>query len=51
MTAPWRLICIVLAFVLAAIGAFAWPAPVEPFRLKLLCAAFMFFMLAQMISG
>ena len=47
--APWTLICLVFAFVLFAIGAFAWPVP-EPHRTKVVSAGLMFWVLAQIIS-
>ena len=36
--APLHLILVVLACVLFFLGAFAWPAPVEPYRTKLVAA-------------
>jgi hypothetical protein len=33
--APIRLILMVLAVVLLFLAAFAWPAPVEPYRMKM----------------
>jgi hypothetical protein len=50
MNAPWQLICFVFAFVLFAIGAFAWPPVVEPWRLKIVSAGLMFYVLAQLIA-
>jgi len=50
MGAPWVLICMVFAFVLFAIAAFAWPAPIEPWRVKIVAAGLMFYVLAQLIG-
>jgi hypothetical protein len=49
--APWSLICLVFALVLFAIGAFAWPVPVEPYRVKIVSAGLMFYILSLMIGG
>jgi hypothetical protein len=51
MNAPWSLICLVFALVLFAIGAFLWPVPVEPYRVKIVSAGLMFYVLAQLIGG
>lgn len=51
MKAPWSLICLVFAFVLFFIGAFAWPVPVEPYRLKIVSAGLMFWVLAQLVGN
>jgi hypothetical protein len=50
MNAPWALICLVLAFVLFALGAFAWPVPIEPYRVKIVSAGLMFWVLASLIK-
>jgi len=50
MTAPYSLICLVFAFVLFFIGAFAWPAPIEPYRLKIVSACLMCMVLAQLVN-
>jgi hypothetical protein len=36
--APFQLILVILAAVLFFLAAFAWPAPVEPYRTKLVAA-------------
>jgi len=41
-SAPLHLILMVLALVLFFLAAFAWPAPVEPYRLKLMAAGLFF---------
>lgn len=50
MNAPWKLICLVFALVLFFIGAFAWPAPVEPYRAKIVSAGLMFYILSLLIG-
>jgi hypothetical protein len=44
------LICVLFAFVLFAIAAFAYPPPVEPYRLKLVAAGLMFYMLSLFVT-
>lgn len=44
--APMHLIFIVLAMVLFAIAGFGWPAPVEPYRMKLVAAGLFFWVLS-----
>ena len=44
--APLRLIFVVLALVLFAIGAFGWLAPVEPYRIKIVSAGLFFYTLS-----
>lgn len=44
--APLHLFLIVLACVLLGLAAFAWPAPVEPWRTKLLAAGLFFWCLS-----
>jgi hypothetical protein len=50
MNAPWSLICLIFAFVLFALAAFAWPAPVEPWRLKLVAGGLMFYTLSLLVK-
>ena len=50
MNAPWSLICLVFALVLFALGAFAWPPIVEPWRVKIVSAGLMFWVLAQLVG-
>jgi hypothetical protein len=45
-SAPLHLILIVLATVLFFLAAFAWPAPVEPYRMKLVAAGLFFWCLS-----
>ena len=45
-TAPLRLIFVVLALVLFAIGGFGWLAPVEPYRVKIVSAGLFFWILS-----
>ena len=45
--APLRLIFVVLAMVLFAIGGFGWLAPVEPYRVKIVSAGLFFYVLAS----
>jgi hypothetical protein len=51
MTAPWSLICLVLALVLFALGAFAWPIPFDGWRVKIVSAGLMFLVLSQLIRA
>ncbi len=51
MNAPWRLICLVFALVLFAIGGFGWLAPVEPYRTKIISAGLFFWVLSQLLTG
>lgn len=46
-SAPLHLIFVVLALVLFALAAFAWPAPVEPWRMKLGWAGMFFLVLSS----
>lgn len=41
-SAPLRIILVIIAGVLFGFAAFAWPAPVEPYRVKLIAAGLMF---------
>jgi hypothetical protein len=50
MNAPWSLICFVFAFVLFAIAGFAWPVPIDAWRVKLIAAGLMFWVLASLIG-
>ena len=50
MTAPWGLICLIFAFVLFFIGAFAWPPTVEPWRVKIVSAGLMFYILSMLVG-
>jgi hypothetical protein len=45
--APLHLIFVVLALVLFFLAGFGWPAPVEPYRLKLIGAGLFFMLLAS----
>lgn len=45
----WKLVCIVLALVLFALAGFGWPAPVEPYRVKIIGAGLFFYVLAQLV--
>jgi hypothetical protein len=47
--APLHLIVLVLALVLLFLGAFAWPAPVEPWRVKLVAAGLFFWCLSTFL--
>jgi hypothetical protein len=51
MNAPWVLICQVFAFVLFAIGAFAWAPDPWPWRLKCVSAGLMFYILSLLIHA
>jgi hypothetical protein len=51
MNAPWSLICLVLAFVLFAFGAFAWPVPFEAWRVKIVSAGLMFYILSLLVRA
>ena len=44
--APLHLILVVLAVVMFAIAAFGWPAPVEPWRVKIVAAGLFFWSLS-----
>jgi hypothetical protein len=44
--APLRLIFVVLALVMFAIAGFGWPAPIEPWRGKLLGLGLFFWVLS-----
>ena len=44
--APLKLIFVVLAMVLFAIGGFGWLAPVEPYRVKIVSAGLFFWVLS-----
>ena len=46
-SAPLHLILVVLALVLFFLAGFGWPAPVEPYRLKLIGAGLFFWLLAS----
>jgi len=46
-SAPLHLICIVIALVLFGFAGFGWPAPVEPYRVKLVGAGLFFYVLAS----
>lgn len=43
------LICTVFALVLFALAGFGWPAPVEPYRTKLIGAGLFFYVLRELI--
>lgn len=45
-TAPMHIIFVVLALVLFALGAFGWPAPIEPYRVKLISGGLFFWVLS-----
>jgi hypothetical protein len=45
-SAPLHIILVVLALVLFFLAGFGWPAPVEPYRLKLIGAGLFFLTLA-----
>jgi hypothetical protein len=47
ISAPFRLFLIVLACVLFFVAAVAWPAPVEPYRTKLIAAGLFCWAVAQ----
>ncbi len=51
MNAPWQLICLVFALVLFAIAGFGWPAPVEPWRTRLIGAGLFFYILSMLVNG
>ena len=44
--APLHLIFVVLALVLFALAGFGWPAPVEPYRVKIVAAGLFFWCLS-----
>lgn len=44
--APLHLIFVVLALVLFAIAGFGWPAPIEPWRLKIVACGLFFWTLS-----
>jgi len=51
MNAPWSFICLVLAFVFFALGAFAWPVPFETYRLKIIAVGLMFWVLSVLVKA
>jgi hypothetical protein len=44
------LICVVFAFVLFLLAAFAWPPAVDPYRLKIVAAGLAFYMLSLFVT-
>jgi hypothetical protein len=44
--APLHLIFVIVAMVLFAIAGFGWPAPVEPYRVKLIGMGLFFWVLS-----
>jgi len=50
MDAPWKLICIVLALVIFAIGAFSprWSSP-TPYYPTFICAGLFFYVLSLLV--
>jgi hypothetical protein len=44
------LICLVFAFVLFLLAAFAWPVAVDPYRGKLVAAGLAFYMLSLFVT-
>lgn len=44
--APLHIILVVLALVLFAFAGFGWPAPIEPYRVKLIGAGLFFLTLS-----
>ena len=49
-TAPLQLIFVILALVLFAIAGFAWLAPVEPYRGKLVALGLFFWVLSTLVK-
>jgi hypothetical protein len=45
-SAPLHLIFLILAMVLFLLAGFGWPAPVEPYRVKLIGAGLFFWVLS-----
>lgn len=50
MDAPWKLICLILAMLIFAIGAFTrWWASPTPYYPTFICAGLFFYMLSLML--
>lgn len=45
-TAPLHIIFVILAMVLFGFAGFGWPAPIEPYRVKLIGAGLFFWVLS-----
>jgi hypothetical protein len=50
MSAPWKLILLVLALVLFFIGGVLWPPPSDAYRLRIVSAGLFFYILSLLVS-